>query len=37
MKGNKKFRRFHLRGLEKIEVEFELVSIDHNIIKIAVI
>jgi transposase len=37
IKGNKKFRRFHLRGLEKVEVEWGLVSIAHNITKLAAI
>jgi transposase len=37
IKGNKKFRRFHLRGLEKVEVEWGLVSIAHNMNKIAAI
>lgn len=36
IKENKKFRRFHLRGLEKVTVEWGLVSIAHNIAKIAV-
>jgi hypothetical protein len=36
LKGNKKFRRFHLRGLKKAEVEWGLVSIAHNLTKIAV-
>jgi len=35
IKGNQKFRRFHLRGLEKVNVEWGLVSIAHNIAKIA--
>lgn len=35
IKGNQKFRRFHLRGLEKVNVEWGLVSIAHNITKIA--
>lgn len=36
LKGNKKFRRFHLRGLEKVEVEWGLLSIAHNLSKLAV-
>jgi hypothetical protein len=36
LKGNKKFRRFHLRGLEKVEVEWGLLSIAHNLSKIAI-
>ena len=35
LKGNKKFRRFNLRGLEKVAVEWGLLSIAHNISKIA--
>lgn len=35
LKGNKKFRRFHLRGLEKVEVEWGLLSIAHNLAKVA--
>jgi hypothetical protein len=35
LKGNRKFRRFHLRGLEKVEVEWGLLSIAHNLSKIA--
>jgi len=35
LKGNKKFRRFHLRGLNKVEVEWGLLSIAHNMSKIA--
>lgn len=35
IKWNKKFRRFNLRGLEKVTVEWGLVSIAHNIAKIA--
>ena len=35
LKGNKKFRRFHLRGLEKVEVEWGLLSIAHNMAKVA--
>jgi hypothetical protein len=37
LKGNKKFRRFHLRGMEKVEVEWGLLSIAHNMQKIAAI
>lgn len=37
IKGNKKFRRFHLRGLEKVEVERGLLSIAHNMTKLAAI
>lgn len=35
IKENKKFRRFNLRGLDKVNVEWGLVSIAHNIAKIA--
>jgi transposase len=34
-KGNKSFRRFHLRGIEKVEVEWGLLAIAHNLSKIA--
>jgi transposase len=34
IKQNKGFRRFSLRGLEKVEVEFGLVAIAHNIQKL---
>lgn len=34
-KGNKNFKRFHLRGLEKAEVEWGLLCIAHNLQKIA--
>jgi hypothetical protein len=36
IKQNKKFKRFMLRGLEKIEIEVGLLSIAHNIAKMAV-
>lgn len=35
LKGNKRFRRFHLRGLAKVEVEWGLLSIAHNMAKVA--
>jgi hypothetical protein len=35
LKGNKKFRRFHLRGLAKVKVEWGLLSIAHNLAKVA--
>lgn len=35
IKGNQRFRRFHLRGLDKVTIEWGLVSIAHNIAKIA--
>ena len=36
IKQNMKFRRFNLRGLKKVSVEWGLVSIAHNMIKMAV-
>lgn len=35
IKGNRSFRRFSLRGLEKVHVEFGIVSLAHNILKLA--
>jgi hypothetical protein len=35
IKQNMGFRRFHLRGLEKVKTEWGLVSIAHNMIKLA--
>jgi transposase len=35
LKENKNFRRFRLRGLEKVGIEMGLVSIAHNIAKLA--
>lgn len=35
LKGNKHFKRFHLRGLKKVEVEWGLLCIAHNMQKIA--
>lgn len=35
IKNNLKFRRFHLRGLKKAAIEWGLVSIAHNMIKMA--
>lgn len=35
IKENKKFRRFLLRGMEKVSVEFGLVAIAHNINRLA--
>lgn len=35
IKFNNKFNRFTLRGLEKVEVEFGLVALSHNLRKIA--
>jgi transposase len=36
LKANKLFKRFLLRGLKKVEVEFGLLSIAHNISKLAI-
>jgi hypothetical protein len=33
IKGNRQIRRFHLRGIENVEVEMGLVSLAHNILK----
>jgi len=35
IKFNNKFNRFTLRGLEKVEIEFGLVAISHNLRKLA--
>ena len=35
IKHNMKFRRFHLRGLKKVTAEWGLVSMAHNMIKLA--
>ena len=35
IKHNMGFRRFHLRGLEKVKIEWGLVSIAHNLRKLA--
>jgi len=35
LKENGLFRRFHLRGLQKVEVEWEILSMTHNIKKLA--
>ncbi len=35
IKGNRSFRRFSLRGLEKVHVEFGLVALAHNLLKVA--
>lgn len=37
LKGNGSFRRFHLRGLEKVEVEWGILSMAHNIKKMAAV
>jgi transposase len=35
IKGNRSFRRFSLRGLEKVYVEFGIVALAHNLLKVA--
>jgi hypothetical protein len=35
IKGNRSFRRFSLRGLEKVHIEFGIVALAHNILKVA--
>lgn len=37
MKSNNKFNRFTLKGISKIEIEFGLVAISHNLRKLATI
>ncbi|MFC0612483.1 transposase, partial [Scopulibacillus daqui] len=32
IKGNRSFRRFSLRGLDKVHVEFGIVALAHNIL-----
>jgi len=34
IKANRQFRRFLLRGLDKVSVEFGLVAIAHNLMKL---
>ena len=34
-KKNKHFKRFHLRGLKKVEIKFGLLAIAHNLAKVA--
>lgn len=36
MKSNNKFTRFTLRGLEKVNIEFGLMAIAHNLRKMVV-
>jgi len=36
IKHNMEFRRFHLRGLDKVNIEWGLISIAHNMRKLAV-
>ena len=35
IKGNNEYRRFRLRGLEKVNIEFGLISMAHNMKKLA--
>uniref|UniRef100_UPI0012F7DE86 IS1182 family transposase n=1 Tax=Paenibacillus sp. (strain J14) TaxID=935845 RepID=UPI0012F7DE86 len=35
IKGNRSFRRFSLRGLEKVHTEFGIVALAHNLLKVA--
>lgn len=35
LKNNKHFKRFHLRGIRKVEIEFGLLAIAHNLAKAA--
>ena len=35
IKGNKKYRKFLLRGLEKVEIEIGILSLAHNLGKLA--
>lgn len=35
IKQNKKFKRFYLKGLEKVRTEFGLIAISHNLAKFA--
>ncbi len=35
IKGNRSFRRFSLRGLEKVHVKFGIVALAHNLLKVA--
>ncbi|MBZ5753582.1 transposase [Metabacillus rhizolycopersici] len=35
IKGNRSFRRFSLWGLDKVHVEFGIVALAHNILKVA--
>ena len=34
LKNNKQFKRFHLRGLKRVEIEFGLPAIAHNLAKV---
>ncbi|MDF1508999.1 transposase [Robertmurraya sp. DFI.2.37] len=35
IRGNRSFRRFSLRGLDKVHVEFGIVALAHNLLKVA--
>ena len=35
IKGNRNYRKFLLRGLEKVEIEVGLLALSHNLSKIA--
>ncbi|MFH5181634.1 IS1182 family transposase [Paenibacillus sp. TAB 01] len=35
IKGNRSFRRFFLRGLDKVHTEFGIVALAHNLLKVA--
>jgi hypothetical protein len=35
IKGNRSFRRWSLRGLAKVHVEFGIVALAHNLLKVA--
>ncbi|MFK4998187.1 transposase [Bacillus sp. N9] len=35
IKGNRSFRRFSLRGIDKVHMEFGLVALAHNLLKVA--
>jgi hypothetical protein len=34
IKQNKKFRKFSLRGITKVSIEFELIALAHNLSKL---
>lgn len=35
IKANRNLKRFHLRGLDKVNIEWGLASIAHNLLKLA--
>jgi hypothetical protein len=37
IKQNQQFRRFHLRGIEKVTIEITIVAIVHNLRKMGII